>query len=560
MAERLPIGDMQKGTGSTRVPINIETQVAIIGGGAVGLSLSLDLAWRGISSVVVEQGSGNVLLPRANGVSERTMELLRRWGIAGETSKTGFPQDHKMDNVYCVSMVGQTFARDEFPSLQDTPKSDVTPERYEWCPQHWLDPILARAVQGYDLAKIFYNRPVSGIVPRERDVLVHAKGNGADDDLTIVAQFAVGCDGGGSWTRRSLGIPAEGKPILSNSVNILFRSPELVKMHDKGLAQRYMFIDETGIWGNITIADGRGLYRLTVTRDVSRVDMGRFDADKVLRKSFGSVDIPYEILSVASWRRSELIAERFREGNVLVAGDAAHTMSPTGGFGLNTGISDVGNLGWKLQATLEGWGGDFLLGSYGIERRPVAIRNARASTRFFSIWASRPVDGAVVTEASARGDQAREKFGRYLQDNLAEEWNSIGVRLGYRYDGSPICVDDGSPAVPDDLSRYVQTSRPGHRAPHVWIKPGYSTLDLFGKHFVLMRLGDDAPDVSSFAQAANQKRVPFMVHENSDPRVRAAYEQPLVLVRPDGHVAWRGASAPDSLDRVIDTVRGAQFF
>jgi hypothetical protein len=274
-----------------------------------------------------------------------------------------------------------------------------------------------------------------------------------------------------------------------------------------------------------------------------------------VRRCFGRDDIPFEIDSVLPWRRGRLVAERYSRGRAFIAGDAAHVMSPTGAFGMNTGIGDAADLGWKLEAVLRGWAPAGLLDSYDAERRPVGLRNVNAAADNFARLMS-SLDYSGVMEQGARGDAIRKEVGRQLDEATRQEWEVLGVILGYRYEGSPICVADGTPATPDHPMEYIPTSRPGHRAPHGWLADGRSTLDLFGRGFVLLHFGDSDP--APLMDAARRRDVPLTVTHIQDPAIAARYERAYVLVRPDGHVAWRGNKLPEAPLAILDRVRGTE--
>ena len=311
-----------------------------------------------------------------------------------------------------------------------------------------------------------------------------------------------------------------------------------------------------GLWGNLTVIDGDALWRLTVLGSATRQEPDEFDANAWVLRCFGTDAIPFQIDAVLPWRRSRLVAERFSRGRVFLAGDAVHTMSPTGGFGMNTGIADVADLGWKLYAELQGWGGSGLLASYDAERRPAGWRNVDAATDNFQRLITE-MDFSRVDDATAAGDHARRVLGEQLKEATRREWEVTGVALGYRYEGSPICIADGTPPTPDDSIVYVPTARPGHRAPHAYLPDGRSTLDLFGRAYVLLNFGADGASAAALVQAAHARRVPLDIVSIPDRHIAGLYERNLVLVRPDGHVAWRA----DALDRdpveILDIVRGA---
>jgi hypothetical protein len=223
---------------------------------------------------------------------------------------------------------------------------------------------------------------------------------------------------------------------------------------------------------------------------------------------------------------------------------------------MNSGVGDAVDLGWKLAAALQGWGGEHLLASYDAERLPIGVRNVTAATRFYAINEAFGRGSPGIDEDSAAGAAQRAALGKKLEQHVGEEFRTLGLQLGYRYEDSPICVADGTPPTPDDPANYAPTARPGHRAPHVWLRDGRSILDLFGRGFALLRFAG-AADGDALARAAAQRGVPLTVHEVTEAEAADLYQQRLVLVRPDGHVAWRGDAAPDDAVGLIDRVRGA---
>jgi hypothetical protein len=267
--------------------------------------------------------------------------------------------------------------------------------------------------------------------------------------------------------------------------------------------------------------------------------------------------VAFELIAVRPWRRSELTAQTFRDGRIFLAGDAAHTMSPTGGFGMNTGLIDAVNLSWKLDAVMRGWGGGHLLDSYEIEQKPVARRNALASTHNYKLWVGLKQMCGPILDKTPQGEKVRREAGRRLKETLREEWECLGVQLGYRYEDSPICVPDGSASPPDPITQYIPSARPGSRAPHAWLPDGRSLIDRFGRGFVLLRFGPDSPAAEALIAAARTRGVPLQAFDIASPAIAALYGAKLVLVRPDGHSAWRSNDVPVDPVQLIDVVRGA---
>jgi 2-polyprenyl-6-methoxyphenol hydroxylase-like FAD-dependent oxidoreductase len=532
-----------------------ETPVLIVGGGPVGLGLALDLGWRGVECLLVEQGDGSVEQPKIGHLAIRTMEYFRRWGIAKAVREAGFPDDFRMSRIVCTSLAQPPLYIDEHPSFRDMPAPVFSSEKKQRCPQHWLTPILRRAAEGHASVSLQMHRQLLSFEQLPTHVLATVRDGTSGETVTVRADYLVACDGYNSTVREALRIAMHGKPKLSYSISVLVRMPELLRYCHYGQAERHILIGPEGSWGIWTAIDGRELWRLTLLGLEEKLDLTRFDAAAWVRRALGRDDAPFEVLSLLPWRRSEMIAEHFGVDRVLIAGDAAHTMSPTGGMGMNTGMCDIANLGWKLQAMVDGWGGPRLLPSYETERRPVARRNAAASTGNLGALTSAK-NCERILEPSAEGERVRREVGASFSAAMrASYWEPSGLQLGYVYDCSPIGVPDGTPC-PEDTPRYVPTARPGSRAPHAWLADGRSTLDLFGRGFSLLCFdGAHARDVTALESAATRRGLPLSVTRIDDPEVARLYAQPLVMVRPDGHVAWRSDRVDDA-NVLIDTVRG----
>ncbi len=530
----------------------LEMPVLIVGAGPVGLALALDLGGRQQRSLIIEQASGTSieLVSKAGTLNERTMEICRHWGVRDEVAAV-FPDEFPMDNVYCTTLDGHLVGRDPRPSAQDRVPPASTPEKLRKCPQLTFDPLLARAALRTGWTSIRYSTRLESFVDDEAGVTVTIRDLQSNETSAVRCRYLIACDGAGSSIRKALGIGFPGKD-LGRSTSVLVRAAHIERYHQLGLANRYMFIGSKGTWANLTAVDGVDLWRFTAIAGEEAVDVAA--AESQVHRAFGP-NVPFEIVRLMSWRRSACTADHYRKGHVFLAGDAAHTTSPTGGHGLNTGIGDVFTLGWMLDAVLRGWGGDRLLDAYEQERRPVAIYNSSISTQNFQNWLG-AADWSLVFDDTGEGDAARQRIHKQLTESLKQEWYSHGVALGYRYDQSPIIVPDGSAATVLEPSAYTQIARPGHRAPHAWLGDGRSTIDLFGRGFVLLRFGETPPDCSALVDAAKRKQMPLDVVDITRSSIVELYERRLVLVRPDGHCAWRGDSLPADLDSLVNTVRG----
>jgi len=536
-------------------PIPPKTQVLVVGAGPVGLALAGDLGTRGIDCLLIEQSDGTIVQPKMDLVGVRTMEFCRRWGLVEAVEKCPYPPDYRQDYIWAVSATGFEFGREPFAARGVEKNAPGSPQKRERCPQNMFDPILfdwARrqpAVTIRHLCRLVsFEQSADKVVAMVEDVTTGT-------EKRVECSYLVGCDGASSLVRSELGITLSGDPAVTYTTNIIFRSPALKKLHDKGEFYRLILFDPDGVWATIVAIDGRDDYRMSIVGTAAPRRYSEDELKAAIRRAVGC-EFPFEIVSIMPWVRRLMVADGFGRGRVWLCGDAVHMFSPTGAFGMNTGIQDAVDLSWKLEAALKGWGGPHLLQSYEIERRPIGIRNITEAGGNLRRMVS-PKPDPVAFEDSEAGRLARTRFGRTYAATMRREWFTTGIHLGLRYEHSPIVVADGTPEPPDDPAIYAPTSRPGHRAPHVWIAAdGRSTLDLFGTGFVLMCLGDAPPDPAPLLAAAAQRGVPMTTFASRQPDLVYAYEQPLVLVRPDGHVAWRGNRLPIDLADLLMTVCG----
>jgi 2-polyprenyl-6-methoxyphenol hydroxylase-like FAD-dependent oxidoreductase len=529
--------------------------VLVIGGGPVGLALAGDLGWRGIACTLIEQSDGSIYQPRMDLVGIRTMEFCRRWGLVPAVEGSPYPRDYAQDNIYLTSLTGYELGRERFPGIGQAPPPKQSPQRRERCPQNMFDPILRAFAASQKNVALRYRTRLVSFTQNAGPVtaVVENAETGAREE--ILARYIVGCDGARSLVRETLGIAMQGNPVLTYTTNVIFRCPHLLSLHDKGKAYRHIFIGPEGTWSTIVAINGRDEWRFSIIGGSEQRDYTTEDIKAAIRRAVGR-DFEFEILSVLPWVRRELVAERYRGGRGFIAGDAAHVMSPTGGFGMNTGIQDVVDLSWKLAATIEGWGGDRLLDSYSVERQPIGTRNVTEASGNLRRMLSVPPHPDLLDE-TPQGAAAREKVGREFSETMRREWFTLGAHLGYRYENSPICWPDGTAAPPDDPRAYVPTARPGHRAPHTFLADGRSTLDLFGRGFALIGFGANAAEAAPLLKAARQRHLPLTFTAIAEPHIAALYQRKFVLVRPDGHVAWRDDRMPEDALCVIDVVRGA---
>ena len=532
--------------------------VLIVGAGPVGLALSGDLGWRGVACTIIEKTDGRIEHPKMDLIGVRTMEFCRRWGIAEDVRDAPYPGDYPQDYIWLTSLTGYELGRERFPGRAYEACPPESPQKRERVPQDMFDPIIKRFATSFPGVTLLNQTELVGFEEKPDRVIATVRDNLTGAMRTLEAQYLVGTDGGGSIVRERLGIGMSGHPALTYTTNVIFRCADFVSLHDKGKGYRFIFIGPEGTWLTIVAINGGDRFRMSIVGSADKVSHTEADIHDLLKRAMGK-DFDYEILSVMRWVRRELVADSYGRGRIYLAGDSVHLTSPTGAMGMNTGMQDAVDLGWKLDAVLKGWAGAGLLSTYEYERKPVAVRNIKASTdNLERMLAPRTTHKPPpeVFQPGPKGDAARKAYGDWYTELMSHEWFMNGYHLGYRYDDSPVIVPDGTPAPPLEGRTYTQVARPGARAPHVWLANGRSTLDLYGRGFVLLRLGADSPAGEGLQGAARERKVPLEVVAIEAPDVLQAYERRLVLVRPDGHVAWRADTEPADAHAIIDRVRG----
>lgn len=543
----------------------VEIPVLIVGGGPVGLALAADLTSKGVRSLVVETRTEPTAHPRATLLGSRSMEYYRRLGIDGEIVENSLPREHGYRIVFATRLSGKLLhdhgsaSPDEYMAAHremrtDVPESAWTPYYKVQIGQHALEPIVKRWLLSKGVADVRYGTEFISFEQDAGGVTSVIRDMASGQETQVRSRFMVACDGGRSSVKAALGIPYTGRGAMRRNVSYLFRSKAFLEhATSAGWANLY-FIFRPGAFGVFTNINGGEIWNYQNYVLEGEPEGDERDPAEQIRDAMGT-DFPFEILQVMHWSHHQSVADRFRAGNVFLAGDSAHLFCPTGGIGMNTGIADAFDLGWKLTAVLRGWGGPYLLDSYEWERRAVAIRNTiAAASNADRIDAMMKVTPAGLEGDTPAAEELRKQFGRRLRQT-SKQFNTAGLHLGYRYADSFIVVPDNTPEPPDDPRIVVQSTWPGCRAPHVWLEPGKSTLDLFdGTGYVLVALLG-APDSAALARAADKRGIPFRRADVGE-RARPLYEKPMVLVRPDGTVCWRGDSVPADANALWDVVAG----
>src|SRR6266516_6493940 len=486
-------------------PAVIEVPVLIAGAGPTGLSASLLLSSHGIESLTVERHPGTSIYPRATGINVRTMEIFRSLGLEAQVRSAAFTAVPRFGRSPALIDPGAIQ-----PAVQLGDVSTVSPSRWTSCSQYDLEPILAQAAASQNCAQLLFGTELLGFQETTSGICAQIVDRATGRISEVRSRYLVAADGSRSLIRQRLGIQMHGPGELMQSISIHFCAPlrrllpyepNFLHFVENGEPTIFVPTDSESRWVMVVpllSPDGK-----------SRQELSALETVELVRKGAGVPDLDVQILGTVTWALQADWAERMRCGRVFLAGDAAHRMTPAGGHGLNTGVQDVHNLCWKIAAVLQGWAGSELLDSYQAERLPVAQFNA---TRSVALIAGDP-------HANDRSD--------------------ADIDLGFVYE---------SPAVIPD-SDAVVTAQPGARAPHMWMGSEMfrtSTLDLFGPRFTLLAGSQDGPWCQAAETISRERGIPMAQRKMFGRPWHLLYgveETGAMLVRPDGHVAWRRASA-----------------
>ncbi|MFN0300667.1 MAG: FAD-dependent monooxygenase [Burkholderiales bacterium] len=518
--------------------------VLIAGGGPVGLTLALELASRNVQCMLVERAVESTRFPKMDITNARSMELFRRLGVAAALRKVAVPEDNVFDVAWITTLTGHELHRFRYPSvtearrhLREQNDGSQPAEPAMRVSQVVIEPELKRMLHGakhvsarFGVALESFTQDAEGVTA----IVRHADTGAAEE---IRCAYLVGCDGGSSRVREVLGIALSGTPRIGQRYMVHFRSdatrvlrPRGVTWHNQSLRGTIIAQDDKDTW---TLQTG-----IPGFKDVAPEGV---DPHRLLRAIAGT-DFDYEILLTSAWTPHLLLADAYGAGRVFMAGDAIHQVNPTGGYGMNTGIGDAVDLGWKLAAVMHGFGSPALLRSYEAERRPVARRNMEASKAHtgarVNVAALYHANEALLFDPSPRGDPIRAATGAQIALLGNAENESWGIEWGYCYAESPIVCPDADGFIQNDSLRYIPTTTPGTRLPSVYLADGRCLFDMLGPWFTLLAFGN--ADTSAFVTGAARRGIPLRTLPLDEARLLDIYERTLVLVRPDQHVAWRG--------------------
>jgi putative polyketide hydroxylase len=527
----------------------LDIPVLISGGGPVGLTASLLLSRHGVRSLLVERHPSTALTPKARGINARTMEIFRQCGIDAAVREAGLAEGRLGLILWTETLAGKEIER-RVPGRATPRNMAVTPVKNCLCAQDDLEPVIRRFAEAAGTGTLRFNTELTSFSQRPGAVTGLLTDRMTGEETPFTARYLIAAEGAQSRVRRALAVKMLGEENVYDSVNILFHA-DLTQWVAHRPAALY-FVEQEDLRATFLTINGRDRWGFLIHGPKQYgwqpQDFTPEFCTELIRKAVGVEDLDVSVLGVNPWQASAIVSDRYRVGDVFLAGDAAHEMPPTGGFGLNTGVQDVHNLAWKIAAVLFGKADDKLVDSYHVERQPL---------------------GRIITQNSLANALSMGRTAR--QSNVLprrEFLNEQGLIFGACYQSTAV-VPDGTPpvAVDDPVTEYVPSARPGSRAPHVRLKRGdeqISTIDLFGPHFVLLagRDGDTWRRAAHGLGTSWPPLIAFTVGKDgdlSDPDGdwHDAYgvdPDGAVLVRPDGHVAWRsrsGASNP------LEVLRGA---
>lgn len=542
----------------------VETQVLVVGGGPVGLTLAMDLAERGIRTVVAElRHRGEPPSVKCNHVSARSMEIFRRLGVSKAIREAGLPADYPNDVSYRVSFTGKELSRIPIPCRRERYTAQGGPDT--WWPtaepphrvnQIYLEPTLSAHAETIAGLTLLNRVEINSFEQTPEGVTAQGIQLDNNQTITIRADFLVGCDGGRSVIRRAIGATLSGTAEVQRVQSTYIRAPLLLSMSNLKPAWANFSLNPVRS-GNVYAIDGRETWLVHNYLKPGEHEFDSVDRDWALRNILGvGADFSYEILRKEDWIGRRLVADKFREGRVFICGDAAHLWVPMAGYGMNAGIADAANLAWLLAAHLSGWAPAGILDAHEAERLPITEQvSVFAMNHALSLSRQRSEVPDNIDADDETGEQARLALGKRAYDLNVQQYCCGGLNFGYYYDKSPIIAYDEATPPTYGMADFTPSTVPGCRVPHIWLNDGRSLYDALGPDYTLLRF-DAAVDVSDLMSEAARARVPIKLLDVTSSETAGIYDRSLVLARPDQHVAWRGNLSPKNPRELVELISG----
>lgn len=547
-------------------PQPTQTRVLIAGAGPVGLVLAMELAARGIDVTMLEPRRRleppNV---KCNHVSARSMEILRRLGVAGAVRQAGLPEDYPHDIAYRITATGQELTRIPIPCRRDRYTAATGPDT-GWPtaePPHrinqiYMEPILFLHAEAQARIRILNRTALRDFEQDAQGVRAVAEHVDSGQRLNFDCDYLIGCDGGRSMVRKRIGAQLRGDAVVQRVQSTYIHAPDLLARFQHAPAWATFSLNPRRS-GNMYAIDGRERWLIHNYLREDEPDFESVDRDACIRAILGvDAGFRYDIISKEDWYGRRLVAERFRDRRVFLCGDSAHLWVPYAGYGMNAGIADAHNLAWLLAARLQGWGAPGILDAYEAERLPITEQVSHFAMNHAHAMASQRKsvpDG--IEQPGPQGDALRAALGRAAYDLNVQQYCCAGLNFGYFYDRSPLVAYDGEPAPGYSMGAFTASTVPGCRTPYFELADGTPLYDALGPGYTLLRF-DPAIDATPLLRAAQARGLPLAVldADRRDPRA-AVYRHALLLSRPDQHVAWRGDALPDDPHALAARLCGA---
>jgi 2-polyprenyl-6-methoxyphenol hydroxylase-like FAD-dependent oxidoreductase len=543
----------------------IESSVLIVGGGPVGLTLAIDLAWRGINVTVVElRAAGEPPNVKCNQVSARSMEVYRRLGIARKLREGGLPGDYPIDVISCTSMTGIELSRLSFPSRNGRLRGEKaldstwpTPEPSHRINQTYFEPLLFEHAAQQSKIRIINRTAFESYTQDENGVVAQVRNLDSGEVTPIACKYMVGCDGGRSEVRKMIGSNFVGTPQIQRVQSTYIHAPDLMGMLGAKPGWMYFTLNPRRCGTAISI-DGKDNWNIHNFLYSGEQSYDAIDRDWAIREILGvGPNFKYDIISKEDWMGRRLVADKFRDRRVFICGDAGHLWIPAAGYGMNAGIADAADLAWQLAAVLDGWASPDILDAYEAERQPITEQASQIITEVaLRVMKQRREVPPEIEADGPVGEETRARLGKEAHALEIGQQCCAGLNFGYFYTNSPIVAYDGEPHPGYTMTDFTPSTVPGCRAPHLWLAGRRSLYDALGPYYTIIRT-DPAADVSSLVAAAQTRGVPLAVLDLDGDEARALYTRKLTLVRPDQHVGWRGDEQPGAPLALMDLMRGA---
>lgn len=535
-------------------------EVLIIGAGPVGLIGAIDLAQRGIDVLVIDQRINyDPLTVRCNHISSRSMEIFRRLGFVETVREGGFNETFPHDVSIRLTTTGTEIGRIKIPSRQGRQLGERGPDG--WWPtlepphrmnQIFLEPILQKIAQETQGLEIKFDQKALE-VGDEGDHVKTTVRSSDGEERQIKSQYLIGCDGGGSFVRKSIGGQLEGDAVIQRVQSSFIHAPGLTDMMQAEPCWAVLNLNPRRSGTIYTIDNADRFLVHNYLRPGEEFDT--LDRDENLRIILGVNDsFDYTLLGNEDWIGRRLVTDKMSKGRVFLAGDSAHIWVPMAGYGMNAGIADVTGLTWLLDARLKGWGSESMLQAYAAERLPITQQVSQlAMATAETMIQNRAAIPNEIEDDTSEGERARAWFGSNTRDLNTPQYCCAGLNYGYFYDASPIiCYDNGEPP-PYSMNEYSPSTVPGCRIAHVVMQDGTSLYDHFGQSYTLVRTSPSAGE--GLISEASDRELPLTVVDlhRSD-----LHDHTLYIVRPDQHVAWRGMTNPLDAGAIFDVLCGKQ--